>query len=73
MISASSSVAGFQEDTRLHEALDLVGDHRGLAFGDALEHVAVRNEGEALLPGAVAGREVLLDVVVGPNIMAHAR
>ena len=52
-------VAGLQQNAVLGEALDLVGDHRGLARRDALEQVGVRHEGQALLPGAVAGGEVL--------------
>src|SRR5215813_3656906 len=58
---------GLEEDARLGEPLDLVGDHRGLAVSDALEHVAVGDGGEPLLPRTVSRREVLLDIVVGPD------
>ena len=47
-------LAGLQQDARFGEAVDLVGDHRGLAGRDALEQVAVRHEGDALAPGPVA-------------------
>ncbi len=71
MMSASSRVPDFSRMPALREALDLVGHHRDLAVGDGLEHVAVRDEGQALLPGAVARREVALDVAVGADVAAH--
>ena len=61
-------VAGFQQDAVLGEALDLVGDHRGLAGLDALEQIAVRNEGDALPPWPVFRREMGRDVVVRAEI-----
>ena len=72
MMSASRCLAGLQQDARLREALDLVGDHRGLAGRDALEQVAVGNEGDPLTPGPVARRKVRLDVVVRAEQVAHA-
>ena len=53
---------------RLGEAVDLVGHDRGLAGLDALEQVAVRNEGDALPPRPVVRREVGRDVVIGAEI-----
>ena len=57
-------LAGFQQDALLGEAVDLVGDDGGLAGLDALEQVAVGNEGDALPPRPVLWREVGRDVVV---------
>ena len=54
------------------EAFDLVGDHRRLAFADALEQVAVGNEGDALSPRLVTRREVRVDIEVGSEVGAHA-
>src|ERR1041384_5668692 len=48
----------------LGERLDGVGDDRGLPLAQRREHVAVWDHGDALLPRAVAGREVLVDVEV---------
>ena len=53
------------------EALDMVGDDTGLAAGDALEQVAVRHEGNALLPRAVGRREMLGHVKVRPEEFAN--
>ena len=50
----------------------MVGDHAGLAAGDALEEIAVRHEGDALLPRAVFRREMLVDIEIGPEEFAHA-
>src|SRR5579859_6229243 len=44
------------------ERLDGVGDDRGLALAQGRKQVAVRDDGDALLPRAVAGSEVLIDV-----------
>ena len=65
-------LAGLQANAVLGEALDLVGDHRGLAGTDALEQVAVGNEGDALPPRPVGRREVRVHVVVGTEVRAHA-
>ena len=40
------------------EAFDLVRHYRNLAFPDLHEQVAIGDEGHALLPGAIAGREM---------------
>ena len=52
-------VAGFQENALFGEAVDLVGDDRGLAALDALEQVGIGNEGDALPPRPVFRREML--------------
>ena len=65
-------LAGLQQDALLGEAVDLVGDDGGLAGLDALEQVAVRNEGDALPPRPVARREVGRDVVVRAEIGSTA-
>ena len=65
-------LAGLQANAGLGEALDLVGDHRGLAGPDALEEIAVRHEGDALPPRPVGRREVGVHVVVGAEMGAHA-
>src|SRR5258708_1181647 len=57
-------VAGFQQNALLGEAVDLVGDDRGLAGLDALEQVAIGDEGDALPPRPVRWREVGGDVVI---------
>ena len=62
MTSASSSWPDLQPDALRLEALDLVGDHRGLALAHALEQVGIGHEGDALLPGPVARVEVLVDL-----------
>ena len=49
-------------DPLLGERLDRVGDDRGLPLPQRREQVAVRDDGDALLPRAVARGEVLLDV-----------
>ena len=46
----------------LGERLDGVGDDRGLPLAQGREQVTVRDDGDALLPRAVAGSEVLVDV-----------
>ena len=53
------------------EPLDLVGYHRCLAIGDALEQVGIGNEGDALAPGTVARREVRFHVVLGAEQVAN--
>ena len=52
------------------ERLDLVGDHRCAARAQCFEQVAVRNEAQALVPRVVARREVLLDFVIGSELVA---
>src|SRR5262249_1433395 len=53
------------------EALDLAGHHRCLAAGDALEQIGVGDEGDALPPRTIAGREVAVDVVLGSKQVAN--
>ena len=65
-------LARFEQDAFFGEAVDLVGDHRGLARADALEQVAIGNEGDPLAPRPVARREVRVDVVVGTQVGPHA-
>src|SRR6185503_11258137 len=64
-------LSGFEQDTRGLEPFDLVGYHRCLAASDALEQIGIRNEGDALSPGAITGREVRLDVVIGAKEVAN--
>src|SRR5438067_1377431 len=52
------AVAALQLDAGLGEALDLVGDDRGLAGMDRLQQVAVGDEGDALPPRPIAWREM---------------
>src|SRR5208283_5875913 len=55
----------------LGERLNGVGDDRGLPLAQGREQVAVRDHGDALLPRAVAGGEVLLDVEAFRQQWAH--
>jgi hypothetical protein len=55
----------------LGERLDGVGDDRGLPLAQRREQIAVRDHGDALLPRAVAGREVLVDVEALGQQWAH--
>ncbi len=64
--------AGFELDPRFGERHDPIGHHRGCSCVDGVEQVAVRHETQALVPGRVARREVGVDVVVGPECLAHA-
>ncbi len=60
-------LAGAQLEPLLGEALDLVGDHGGLAGADRLEEIAVGHQAEPLVPRIVARGEMLLDVDVRPE------
>jgi hypothetical protein len=53
---------GGEPDPGLGERLDGVGDHRRPPLAQCREQVPVGDDGEALLPRAVAGVEVLVDV-----------
>ncbi len=64
--------ARFQADAVLRECLDLVGDDRRLARFDALEDVAIGDEGDALPPWPVGWGEVLLHVEVRPQVGSDA-
>ena len=57
-------VTGLQLDPLFRERGDLVGYESDLPGRNFLEQVAVRNQGQALLPGPVLRREMLLDVEV---------
>src|SRR6185437_2880582 len=46
----------------LGERLDGVGDDRGLPLAQRREQIAVRDDGDALLPRPVAGGEMPIDV-----------
>ena len=43
-------LAGLQQDTLRNEAVDVVGDHAHRAGADRRQHVAVRQDGDALAP-----------------------
>ncbi|MCU0888139.1 MAG: hypothetical protein MUC64_09015 [Rubritepida sp.] len=64
-------LAGLEQDALLREALDLAGDDARRSLGHRVEQVAVRHIGQALVPGAVARREVRGDVVVGADDAPH--
>ena len=65
-------LAGLQADSGFGEPFDLVGDHRGATGTDALEQVAVGDEGDALPPRPIGRREVRIHVVVRTEVRAHA-
>ena len=64
-------LARLQEDALLGEPVDVIGDDRSLPGGDPVEQISVGDEGDALAPGAVGGREMLVDVIVGAKQFAH--
>ena len=55
----------------LGERVDGVGDDRGLPLAQRREQIAVRDDGDALLPRAVAGGEMLVDVEALGQQRAH--
>ena len=65
-------LAGLQQDAMFREPFDLVGDDRRFARSDTVEEVAVRDEGYALTPGAIAGREMALHIVLWAENGANA-
>src|SRR3954468_6655703 len=65
-------LARLEQNALLCEAVDLVCNDGRLAGGDRPEQVAVRDEGDPLPPRPIAWREVLLYIVVGTEIGAHA-
>ena len=54
-----------QENAGLLEPLDLVGDDGRFAAFDGLEQIGVGDEGDALPPGPITRREMLLDIGIG--------
>ena len=61
-----------KHDAVFVERLDVIGDHGGLARGDASEQVPVGHERHPLAPRVVGGREVGLDVVaLGQHVGHH--
>ena len=53
------------------DAGDAIGDHLGPAPVDGLEQVGVGDQAQALVPRVVAGREMGVHVVAGPQVLAH--
>ena len=49
----------------------MVGDDRGRAVVQRLEHVGVGHQAEALVPGIVTRCEMGLDIVAGVQLAAH--
>jgi hypothetical protein len=65
-------LAGAEPKPGLGEGVDVVGDHRRGAGADGGEEVAVGHHAEALVPRAVVGGEVGVDVVAGGQVALQA-
>ena len=59
--SAATISPTFQAHAARDEAIDLAGHDTRAAILDGFEDIAVRREAEPLIPGIVAGREMLRD------------
>ena len=55
-------LARFQLDAGLGEMVDVIGHHFGLAARHRLEHIAVGDEAQPLLPRSVARCEMGIDI-----------
>ncbi len=64
-------LAGFQLDTGLGKALNMLGDHIGAAAVNGVEHIFIGHQAEALVPGKILGGKVLVDIVVFAQLLAH--
>ena len=60
-------LAGFQQYAFFGKGVDFVGHHAGQALPQPGEQVSIRNDRYPLLPGAIAGREMLVDVKIFPQ------
>src|ERR1700732_3003650 len=51
------------------ECFDRVGDNRGPTGADCSKQVSVGHQTQPLVPGAIAGCEVPLDIVIGMELL----
>ena len=55
-------LAGLQLNARLGEVVDMVGHHLGLALGYGGKHVTVWNQAQTLLPWAIFGDKMRINI-----------
>lgn len=61
--------SGLQPDSVFGKSIDRLGDHRGPAVADGLEHVGIWHRAQALVPWVVDRLEVLVGRISGGQLL----
>lgn len=64
-----SAASGLQPDSVFGKSIDRLGDHRGPAVADGLEHVGIWHRAQALVPWVVDRLEVLVGRISGGQLL----